>query len=301
MYPPRLRHFAHLLQDEYGLTGSQHVDIYEKVGMFLCILAHGKGYWQVTTIFNHSLQTVCQFFKEVLRAVVSLSERIIRSAHNYNDGVEPHKPNSNKHPLFQDCIRLLMEHVRVVLPRHERVNFIGRKGIPTQNVLAACDFNLCFTFVLSGCTGNTHDARILARAIYSPEIEFPPPATGKYYLVDSGFAHRPGYMAPYKGSDILNVIERAFGVLKQRWKILDRMPSYSFPTQVAVVLATMAIHNFLRRSGVVDEAFARAETDDDVANVELPNAEDEIQAEVNASEIQRNEWDRLRDYMVQQP
>ncbi|XP_022894039.1 uncharacterized protein LOC111408523 [Olea europaea var. sylvestris] len=298
-----LCHFAHLLRDEYGLTSSPQVDIYKKVGMFLCILAHGKGYRQVTTIFNYSLQTVCQFFKEVLCVIVLLSERIIRSAHDYNDGVEPHKPDPNKHPLFQDCIGAINEtHVRAVLPRHKWVNFIGRKGIPTQDVLAACDFNLCFTFVLAGYTRNTHDARILARAIYSPEIEFPQLATGKYYLVDSDFAHQPGYMAPYKGSDILyhfqNVIKRAFGVLKQRSKILDRMPSYSFPTQVAVVLATMAIHNFLRHLGVVDEAFARAETDDNVAKVELPNVEDEIQVEVNAPEIQWNEWDRLRNYMM---
>ncbi|XP_022851146.1 uncharacterized protein LOC111372947 [Olea europaea var. sylvestris] len=52
-------------------------------------------------------------------------------------------------------------------------------------------------------TGNSHDARILARAIHNPEIEFPQPVPGKYYLVDSKFAHRPGYIAPYKGSDIL--------------------------------------------------------------------------------------------------
>ncbi|XP_022889066.1 uncharacterized protein LOC111404502 [Olea europaea var. sylvestris] len=256
MYPPMLRHFTHLLRDEYGLTSSQQIDIYKKVGMFLCILAHGKGYRQVTTIFNHSLQTVCQFFKEVLRAVMSLSERIIRPTHNYNDGVEPHKPDPNKHPLFQDCIGAIDgTHVRAMLPRHERVNFIGRKGIPTQNLLAACDFNLCFTFVLVGYTGNMHDARILAHAIYSPEIEFPQPATGKYYLVDFDFAHRPGYMAPYKGSDILhsscrNVIERAFGVLKQRWKILDRMHSYLFPTQLSdyFLPTSMTFHNLLTLS-----------------------------------------------------
>ncbi|KAL2524801.1 Uncharacterized protein Adt_09855 [Abeliophyllum distichum] len=28
------------------------------------------------------------------------------------------------------------------------------------------------------------------------------PANGKYYLIDSGFAHRTGYMAPYKGANI---------------------------------------------------------------------------------------------------
>lgn len=61
----------------------------------------------------------------------------------------------------------------------------------------------------------------------------------------------------------------------------------------------MGIYNFLRRAGVVDEAFARVETDDDVAEVELPNAEDEIQGNMNASKMQLSEWDRLCDYMTQ--
>lgn len=61
MYPPMLRHFAHVLCDEYDLSTSKKIDIYELVGMFLCILVHGKGYHQVTTIFNHSM--VCYYFK----------------------------------------------------------------------------------------------------------------------------------------------------------------------------------------------------------------------------------------------
>lgn len=60
------------------------------------------------------------------------------------------------------------------------------------------------------------------------------------------------------------------------------MPSYSFQTQVVVVLATIGIHNFLRHVGVVDEAFAHAKMNDDLVEVELPNVEDEIQAEMNA-------------------
>ncbi|XP_022897755.1 uncharacterized protein LOC111411457 [Olea europaea var. sylvestris] len=296
MYPAMLRHLAHVLRDEHGLRTNQHVDTYEQVGMFLCILAHGKGYRQVTTIFQLFIG----------------NSRMIRPSENYNDGVEPERPYLSKHPLFEDCIGAIDgTHVEAVLPLHDHVNFIGRKGY----------------------SGNTHDACMLARAIHDPKIHFPLPAPGKYYLVDSGFAHRPRYMAPYKGSDILydfqqfrdertgrrrrfrnarekfnfrhsscrNVIERAFSVWKERWKILDRMPSYPFRTQVAIVVATMGIHNFMRRSGVVDAVFTRAEVDEDVAEVELPNVEDETQAEIHSPKIQRSEWDRLRDYMAQQP
>lgn len=102
-----------------------------------------------------------------------LSVRMIRSNPNYNEGLDPHKLNLNKHSLFVDCIGAIDgTHVKAVLLQQEHMHFIGQKGEPTQNVSAACDFNLCFIFVLTGHTENTHDARLLACAIYSSDIHF---------------------------------------------------------------------------------------------------------------------------------
>lgn len=135
-------------------------------------------------------------------------------------------------------------------------------------MFATCDFNLCFTLVLVGHTWNMHDAGIFAHSIHSPKIHFSLMIPKKNYLVDFEFAHHPRYMVPYKGLDILyyfqqfhdecmrqhhrfrnaqekfnfkhssywNVIERAFDVWKQRWKILDRMPSYMFPQKLPLLL-----------------------------------------------------------------
>jgi hypothetical protein len=36
-------------------------------------------------------------------------------------------------------------HVPVTVPTEKVVQFIGRKGITTQNVLAICDFDMRFT------------------------------------------------------------------------------------------------------------------------------------------------------------
>jgi hypothetical protein len=43
--------------------------------------------------------------------------------------------------------------------------FRGRKSHPTQNVMAAVDFDLRFTFVMAGWEGTTHDALILRDAL----------------------------------------------------------------------------------------------------------------------------------------
>ena len=42
---------------------------------------------------------------------------------------------------------------------------MGRKHITTQNVLVVVDFDLKFTYVLTGWEGYAHDALILADAL----------------------------------------------------------------------------------------------------------------------------------------
>lgn len=68
-----------------------------------------------------------------------------------------------------------------------------------------------------------------------------------------------------------NVIECAFDVWKQKWKILDRMPGYSMRAQTTIVVATMGVHNFLQRNDQLDEDFMKVEEEaDDEVEIDLP-------------------------------
>jgi hypothetical protein len=40
-------------------------------------------------------------------------------------------------------------------------------------------------------------------------------------------------------------VERIFGIAKRKFKILTKAPEYDFPTQVKIVLALTALHNFI--------------------------------------------------------
>jgi hypothetical protein len=53
-------------------------------------------------------------------------------------------------------------------------------------------------------------------------------------------------------SSLRNVIERAFGMLKMKWRILLDIPSYSAETQSHIICACIALHNFIRLNGFVD-------------------------------------------------
>ena len=103
---------------------------------------------------------------------------------------------------------------------------------------------------------------------------------GKYYLVDSGYPNKKGYLAPYKGqryhvsewqhgrtpvgfkevfnnahSSLRNVIERSFGILKMKWRILLKMPKYSVNKQSKIIVACMVLHNFIRDNSINDTHF----------------------------------------------
>ncbi|XP_024312852.1 protein ALP1-like [Brachypodium distachyon] len=150
-------------------------------------------------------------------------------------------------------------HVPVIVPVKDAVNHVGRAGYATQNVMGVCDFDMRFISVVAGWPG-------------------------KFYLVDSGY---PNYLAPFRGtryhlpeyqhgtaasgrkevfnylhSSLKNVIERCFAVLKQRWRMLKVVPSYPPRKQARIIIACMALHNFIRDSNLYDYHFARCDADE---------------------------------------
>ncbi|KAL5705299.1 hypothetical protein ACHQM5_023623 [Ranunculus cassubicifolius] len=110
-------------------------------------------------------------------------------------------------------------------------------------------------------------------------------------------------------AQLRNVIEKTFGVLKGRFPILTRMPSYSFQTQVHIVVACMTIHNYIRTFSVDDELFRRnehgEENENDGDNDDEPAIHaDQVEAPPRYSEIfgsnsQRHMID-LRDQIAEQ-
>ncbi|GAV75308.1 hypothetical protein CFOL_v3_18787 [Cephalotus follicularis] len=81
--------------------------------------------------------------------------------------------------IVSDCIGAIDEvHVPACVSPADSIPFIGRKGIPTQNVMAACGFDMQFTFCLAGWEGTTHDTKNFYTALRNPELNFPHPPDG---------------------------------------------------------------------------------------------------------------------------
>ena len=67
--------------------------------------------------------------------------------------------------------------MKIKIPTEYQIPYTYRKWYTTTNVTAACDFNLCFTFVLDGWEGETHDTRIFVDTLRKLSLHFPHPAT----------------------------------------------------------------------------------------------------------------------------
>lgn len=68
--------------------------------------------------------------------------------------------------MYQDCVGAIDgTHIRVKVFPRDAPRYRGRKDYPTQNVLAACTFDLKFTYVLPGWEGTASDSRIIKNAL----------------------------------------------------------------------------------------------------------------------------------------
>ncbi|KAJ8752376.1 hypothetical protein K2173_004012 [Erythroxylum novogranatense] len=164
-------------------------------------------------------------------------------------------------------------------------------------------YNLNFVYVLVGWEGSAADSRVLHDAVRN------------YYLVDTGYTNGPGFLAPFRGTryhiqewardgraprnaeelfnkrhaSARNVIERAFGLLKKRWKILRNPSFYPASTHVLIIIACCLLHNFIRLHMSSDPAeFADMEPEEMPIGEDVPLPEFFDRVETN------NEWTQWR-------
>lgn len=100
---------------------------------------------------------------------------------------------------------------------------------------------------------------------------------GRYYLLDTKYANMPGFICPYQDATyplqdcshpqdakelfnhrhslLSSTTDRIFAALKERFPILMSVPPYPLQTQVKLVVATCALHNYIRREKPDDFIF----------------------------------------------
>ena len=170
-----------LLVQRYGLKASLHMSTIESLGILLFICAGNESNRKCQNRFKHSGETISRKFEDVLYCLMDMAKDFIRPKDpNFHRIHRRIRYDKRAYPYFKDCIGALDgTHIRVSLPPDEQVRYIGKIGIPTQNVLAVCDFDMRFTYVSTGQPGSMHDTSVLYNALSVDEKFFPHPPKGK--------------------------------------------------------------------------------------------------------------------------
>ncbi len=252
-----------------GLEGSKYLSLAHKVMVFLWILGHNESQRNAAHRFHIGQGTVSKLVHEVLPGFVALHQAFVRPQEE--DWLDPIIELDPKFNAFNGCIGAIDgTHIPAFVPVREQGRYRDRKGALSQNVFAAVRFDGSFAYVLAGAEGSMNDASLLAQAL-GRSFAIPP---HRYYLADAGFGTRRGVIVPFANvryhlqdwrnadnppttaKELYNlrharlrvVVERAFGHLKRRFKIIrSSAPEYALKDQRDILFAVTGLHNFILR------------------------------------------------------
>lgn len=257
-----------------GLEDMQeHVSLEEQAAIFLYTCVTGLSLRHVGERFQHSTTTISKYFKKVLVALASdpfySAYVILPTAEDPVADYITSKPGK-LWPYFADVIGAMDgTQINCNPPSEELDAARNRKGGVTQNCLACTSFDMRFQYMLGGWEGSACDTTLYTNARFN-DLRVP---HGKYYLADAGFGFCDFLITPYTGcryhlaewgradvrpvtkeelfnlrhAQARNVVERIFGVVKRRWRIMTAPPEINMKFQAMLPAALAALHNFILR------------------------------------------------------
>nr|CAD1842663.1 unnamed protein product [Ananas comosus var. bracteatus] len=193
-----------------------------------------------------SISTVGSMFRCFVDVLAMMCEKIHDSIQLPSSNIGMH-PKIRDNPLFHPFKNAIGAidgtHIPVIVKKSKQPRYRCRKGYTSQNMMAACSFDHQFLFICTGWEGSAADMRVLRWCCESGGFMVP---EGKFYLVDSGYANTDRFLAPFRGeryhlsqfdnntrarthrgprdlynhrhAQLRNVVEKAFGILKKRFK-----------------------------------------------------------------------------------
>ncbi|WVZ89006.1 hypothetical protein U9M48_035470 [Paspalum notatum var. saurae] len=265
----------HVLVHRYSLRSTNNISSEKCLAIFLYIVSGPHSNRSAAIIFCHSRSTISLKFCHALRKVYNLGVDIIKPIDPTFAQPHPKVSSGAFFPWFENCIGALDgTHIRLQVSGERNMNFIGRHMVPTFNVLAVVDLDCRFIFVCSGRPVSMHDYTVLKQALVHCHDHFPHPPQAKFYLVDSAYRNISGFLAPYRNTryhlrhfqyghkpetmeELFNyrhaqlrcTVERAFGQLKNKFRILKAIPNYGLRKANRIVVACMALHDFIKDNG----------------------------------------------------
>jgi len=162
-------------------------------------------------------------------------------------------------------------HIPIKLPSVDGECYINRKGFPSIILQGIVDSRRKFVNCYVGWPGSVHDARVFANSEIgvvmreSPMDKFPEETC---ILGDSAYPLLPQLLTPYRDNGNLNqaqrnynychsvtrnVVERAFGTMKSKFRRLEKIELNNVEQICNMILSACVLHNFCIEENEYDD------------------------------------------------
>ncbi|XP_036139704.1 putative nuclease HARBI1 [Monomorium pharaonis] len=217
------------------------------------------SYRSIIHRFNVAKGTAINSVRRVVKALCMLSPRFIKwPTENKIQEIICGFFNTSG---FPDTIGAIDgTHINIPAPAINPEAYVNRKGRHSIQLQAVCDHTRYFTHIYVGNVGSVHDARVFRLSSLQDYINDPIKFPNNTHIIgDAAYTLHKHLLVPYSDNGHLTqcqknynfchsstrmVIERAFGLLKERWRSLlhvlavnrvDLVPYY--------VLTCCVLHN----------------------------------------------------------
>ena len=151
-------------------------------------------------------------------------------------------------------------HIPVKAPSGDRDSYICRKGFPSVNLMAVCDHRKKFIYTYSDSPGSAHDSNVLHASELGIKLtEDRLFVNDEHHLLgDSAYPLLPSLIVPFRDnghmsplemrfntihSTARSVVERAFGLLKGKFRRLKGLDVTRTDLAPMIIDASCALHN----------------------------------------------------------
>ncbi|XP_053395214.1 putative nuclease HARBI1 [Mercenaria mercenaria] len=244
-------------------------------------LAKGSFYSEVADLHGVSRSSVCHAVESVVTAI--------------NDKLDTIRfpleiLNCTKYSFYNKCGlpnvigAIDGTLIPIQAPAENEAAYVCRKGFHAINMQAVVDSNMRFLDIVARWPGSQHDSFIFNNCGLKDVLES---ADLGYLLGDSGYPLRSYLMTPILNPSSVaevnfnnhhssgrSVVEKAFGVLKSRFRCLHKSGGCLMlkPSKCCKVAeACVRLHNFcIDRQIPLNEDLAERDTSDDISVCQLP-------------------------------
>jgi hypothetical protein len=175
------------LTRNYGIESTTGKSSIECLATFLWTVGGPQSVRQDENRFEISIETINREFNHVLNCLNRLVDNIKPKVPQFSM-VHSRLQKACLSPYFHGVIGAIDgTHIPIVVPSSTMIAHFGRYRENTQNVLAVCDFDMRFTFVVAGWPGSVHDTRVFNEALDKYANKFPFSPEGKKYQTTTLF------------------------------------------------------------------------------------------------------------------